>query len=271
MNFYNTLEEALNTSDIRLKEQWTQELFEYCSKNALISSESFVPKMFPSPSYAAHCKIVPPTQLKARKKLDTDEGLAVLIHAILHIEYSAIDLALDAIYRFPDMPHAYKLDWLEVALDEIRHHNMLLGLLKDLGYRYGDFPVHCGLFDAANHTAGDVMERMAIIPRYYEASGLDVNPQIIKKLENNRKNPQVAQLIEALEIILDEEISHVQKGDYWFKHLCREKGLEFSIYFEILDKFKLKEKHRPNINVEARKEAGFSCNEIQALADVACE
>ena len=99
MNFYDTLEEALISSDISLKERLTQELFEYCSKNEFISSESFVPERFTKPSYASLCTIVAPNELKARKKLNTDYGLATLIHAILHIEYSAIDLALDAVYR----------------------------------------------------------------------------------------------------------------------------------------------------------------------------
>nr|MCH9740136.1 ferritin-like domain-containing protein [Campylobacterota bacterium] len=138
-------------------------------------------------------------------------------------------------------------------------------------YKYGDFPVHCGLFDAANHTSKDVLDRMAIIPRYYEASGLDVNPNIVKKLENKRKISIVKKLIESLDIIYKEEIVHVQKGDKWFKEICKSRNLDKSIYFNILEKYKLSTKHRPNINVNARKEAGFSCSEIKKLADVECE
>jgi uncharacterized ferritin-like protein (DUF455 family) len=147
---------------------------------------------------------------------------------------------------------------------------MLKALLDELGYVYGDFPVHCGLFDAAEHTAGSVLDRMAIIPRYYEASGLDVNPQIIKKLDNKRKNPIVKKLIDALNIIYDEEIDHVYKGDKWFKYLCNEKGFNESIYFEILERYKLLSKHRPHINADARKEAGFTCNEIKKLGAKEC-
>ncbi|HIC77631.1 MAG TPA: DUF455 family protein, partial [Sulfurovum sp.] len=162
MNLYHNLEIAIQTSHIETKEKLTEQLFEYCSQNEFISSEDFEPTIFQSPSYSDFCTIVEPKTLKARKKINTTEGLATLIHAITHIEYSAIDLALDAVYRFPDMPQEYKLDWLEVALDEIRHYNMLEPLLVELGYKYGDFPVHCGLFDASNHTAHDVLERMAI-------------------------------------------------------------------------------------------------------------
>jgi len=196
--------------------------------------------------------------------------LATLVHAITHIEYSAIDLALDAVYRFPEMPMEYKVDWLVVAEDEIRHYKMLDELLESLGCTYGDSPVHCGLFDAAEHTAHAVLDRMAIVPRYYEASGLDVNPQIIKKLDNKRKNPIVKKLIDALNVIYDEEIEHVHKGDKWFKYLCRREGLDESVYFEILERYKLLTKHRPHINVDARKEAGFTCDEIKKLGAKEC-
>ena len=159
-----------------------------------------------------------------------------------------------------------------MALDEIRHLEMLEALLEDLGYRYGDFPVHSGLFDVSRHTAENILDRMAVVPRYYEASGLDVNPQIIKKLENKWKIPAVLRLIEMLKIIYDEEIIHVQKGDKWFRYLCEEQGVEVELqYMAILEAYGLIGKHRPHINVEARKEAGFSCDELLKLGAKACK
>jgi len=270
MNIYEILETAILSDDILLKEELTAQCLEYCNLNLVSCEDDFKPLVFKKPSYASKCHIVDPRQLPARKDFDNPEGLATLVHAITHIEYSAIDLALDAVYRFPDMSLEYKIDWLEVALDEIRHFKMLKGLLVELGYTYGDFPVHCGLFDAAEHTAHSILDRMAIIPRYYEASGLDVNPQIIKKLDNKRKNPMVAKLIEILNIIYDEEIIHVYKGDKWFKYLCEKEGLEESVYFDILERYKLLSKHRPHINVNARKEAGFTCVEIKKLGGKIC-
>ena len=271
MHFYKVLEEAILSDSIDIKEKLTLQCLQYCNQKEVSSEEGFTPLHFEAPSYASFCHIVDPRDLKARKDFDSKEGLATLVHAIAHIEYSAIDLALDAAYRFPEMPMDYKKDWLEVASDEIRHFKMLQGLLHDLGYIYGDFPVHCGLFDAAEHTAHSILDRMAIIPRYYEASGLDVNPQIIKKLDNKRKKPIVAKLIDTLNIIYDEEIIHVYKGDKWFKYLCQEKDLDESIYFDILEQYKLMTKHRPHINVDARKEAGFTCVEIKKLGAKACE
>ena len=270
MDFYTELECAITSDDIAVKEQVTHECLAYCSQNEVREVSNFTPKMFTSPSYASKCRIVEPRELPARKDFESPEGLATLIHAITHIEYSAIDLALDAVYRFPQMPTAYKRDWLEVADDEIRHFRMLHALLEEAGYCYGDFPVHCGLFDAAVHTAGSALERMAIIPRYYEASGLDVNPQIMKKLANKKRIPQVQKLLEALDIIYDEEIVHVQKGDRWFKYLCQQEGKSEAVYFEILEQYRLLEKHRPHINVEARKAAGFACEEILRLGAKEC-
>ena len=270
MNIYLLLEQAINSDEIALKEELTLRCLAYCTKTE-VSDVDFVPKIFEKPSYASKCRIVDPRELPARKDFDSNEGLATLIHAITHIEYSAIDLALDAVYRFPEMPVSYKIDWLEVAHDEIRHYRMLNELLAEVGYSYGDFPVHCGLFDAAQHTADSVLDRMAIVPRYYEASGLDVNPQIIRKLENKKKNPVVSKLIDALNLIYDEEIVHVYKGDKWFKYLCDEKGLDESIYFEILERYRLLGKHRPHINVNARKEAGFTCDEILKLGAKQCQ
>jgi uncharacterized ferritin-like protein (DUF455 family) len=270
MKLYKILEEAITSDCIETKEKLTQQCFEYCSKNEFISSEGFQALIFNEPSYANRCKIVDPRKLKARKDFDKPEGLATLVHAIAHIEYSAIDLALDAVYRYPEMSQHFKMDWLEVALDEIRHYKMLETLLIELGFKYGDFPVHCGLFDAANHTAENILDRMAIIPRYYEASGLDVNPQIIKKLDNKRKLVNVKRLIEILNIIYDEEIIHVNKGDFWFKYICKMENLDTSIYFNILEKYKLLEKQRPHINVDARQKAGFTCDELRKLGDADC-
>jgi len=272
MNFYALLETAITGNEIALKEVQAAKCLVYCTQNSVEYTEAFTPKVFEQPSYASICQIVDPRELPSRKDFDTAEGLATLVHAIAHIEYSAIDLALDAVYRYPDMPREYKIDWLEVALDEIRHFKMLQELLQNLGFGYGDFPVHSGLYDVSMHTAGDILDRMAVVPRYYEASGLDVNPQIIKKLDNKRKNPAVKSLIDSLGVIYDEEIVHVQKGDRWFRYLCDARGVEVEPqYMAILEAYGLIGKHRPHINVEARKEAGFSCDELLKLGAHKCE
>jgi len=270
MDIYKMLEQAILSDDILVKEALTAQCLEYCSQNEVSVEGDFVPVLFDRPSYASFCTIVLPRDLRTRKDFDTEEGLATLVHSIAHIEFSAIDLALDAVYRYPHMPLSYKIDWLEVADDEIRHFKMLDSLLVELDFKHGDFPVHAGLFDAANNTAHNILDRMAIVPRYFEASGLDVSPQIIKKLDNKRKIPRIQKLIEMLDLIQEEEIDHVLKGDKWFKYLCDAEGKDTSVYFDILEAYGLLGKHRPHINVKARKEAGFSCVEIKKLGAKEC-
>jgi len=270
MNIYVVLEQAIISDEILSKEKLTAQCLEYCSQNEVSVPNDFVVKHFRVPSYASRCTIVSPKDLPHRKDFESKEGLATLVHSIAHIEFSAIDLALDAVYRYPDMPMEYKIDWLEVASDEIRHFKMLEDLLRELGFTYGDFPVHSGLFDAANNTADNILDRMAIVPRYFEASGLDVSPQIIKKLENKRKLPVVKKLIEVLHVIYEEEIDHVLKGDKWFKYLCKKEGKSEEVYFDILEKYALLDKHRPHVNVQARKDAGFTCKEIKRLGAKEC-
>jgi len=270
MNFYKELETAITTHDIEEKEQIIKKLLEYCNKVEHISSD-FTPKDFEYPSYAPICKIVPPKELPRRRNFQTKEGLALMLHSIVHIEYSAIDLALDAVYRFPQMPVDYKIDWLVVADDEVRHFRMLLDILTSLGAKYGDFPVHSGLFEASIHTAGDVLDRMAIIPRHYEATGLDVNPKIIAKLSQYKDSFAIKETLSALDIIYKEEIEHVKKGDRWFKYICQERGLDIqSSFFEILDKYELRKKSRNDLNVTARRKAGFSCSELKSLGAKEC-
>jgi len=270
MNIYKTLEQAIISDNILEKERLATLCLEYCSQNEVMSKEKFTPVIFSQPSYASFCTIVKPKNLPTRKDFETNEGLATLVHSIAHIEFSAIDLALDAVYRFPHMKKEYKVDWLEVAVDEIRHFNMLDKLLKNLGFKYGDFPVHSGLFDVANNTAHNLLDRIAIVPRYFEASGLDVSPQIIKKLKNKYKFSNVQRLIDILYIIQEEEIVHVYKGDKWFKYLCNKDGKNTDVFFEILKNYNLLDKYRPYINTQARKKAGFSCIEIKRLGAMEC-
>ncbi len=268
MKFYEVLENILQTSSIKEKEALIKRAFLLLDREEF--DKDFSPKDINTPSYAKICKIVDPKTLPLRKNFDSDEGMAKLLHSIVHIEYSAIDLAVDAVYRYPFMPKEFKKDWLEVALEEIRHFKMLEEILRSLGYKYGDFPVHSGLMDAAYASKEDILERMAVVPRYYEAGGLDVNPQIMKKVDSS-KHPFKERVLEALKIIYKEEISHVYKGDKWFRYLCKERGVSENIYFDILQKYNLLKKHRPYVNVEARKKAGFSCEEILKLGAKRCD
>ena len=159
-----------------------------------------------------------------------------------------------------------------MAHDEVHHFRMLDELMKRVGVKYGDYPVHTALFDAGRKTAGDLLERMAVVPRYLEANGLDANPKIMEKLKRYPPTSILEAIVEALEVILEEEVSHVAKGDKWFKAECRRRGVDESVYFDIIERYYPGlEKKRLQLNVSARRAAGFACNELKRMGARECE
>ena len=192
----------------------------------------------------------------------TPEGRARLLHAIVHIEFSAINLALDHAARFRGLPQAYYADWIGVAAEEAEHFELLRARLQSLGYDYGDFPAHAGLWDMAEKTVDDALVRMALVPRLLEARGLDATPPIQMKLEQVGDHESAR----VLDIILRDEIGHVGLGDRWYRHLCAERGLEpESTYRDQLTRYQAPWP-QGKMNEAARLAAGFSAGELAVLA-----
>lgn len=266
MNFHKELELILESKNPKDKIDRFNTFYSRFKEDNINFETTFKPQEFKKPSYSELCKIVPPQNVPKRKNLTTKDGQINLLHAVAHIEYSAIDLALDATYRFVGMPREYYADWLSVADDEIRHFQMLEKLLKELDSSYGDIKVHNALFEASQRTQ-TLVERMAVVPRYLEANGLDATPMILTKLTKLPKSDMIETIIQTLKVILDEEIDHVKKGDVWFSYACKQESVSTDVYFEIIDKYYPQGFLRPkNINLEARKEAGFSCKELNFMA-----
>lgn len=265
MNFFKELELIIEAKNPKLKIELF-ELFYFNYKHDSFTFENeYKAKEFLEPSYSELCKIISPQDVPRRSNLTTAFGQINLLHAIAHIEYSAIDLALDGAYRFQGLPKEYYDDWLSVANDEIRHFLLLEKLLNELGANYGDIEVHNALFEASQKTK-TLVERMAVVPRYLEANGLDATPMILTKLEKLPKNEMIEKIITNLKIILYEEIDHVKKGDVWFHYACEQEGISKEVYFDIIAKYYPQGFLRPkNINIEARKEAGFSCKELNFM------
>jgi uncharacterized ferritin-like protein (DUF455 family) len=191
----------------------------------------------------------------------TLEGRAALLHAIAHIEFNAINLALDAVWRFANLPDAFYLDWLQVAEEEAHHYEMLSAHLATLGYRYGDFEAHDGLWGMTHRTRHDLVARMALVPRTLEARGLDATPQIQHKLE--RAGDLAA--VRILDVILREEIGHVAIGNRWYFWACEQAGLDpHQLYPQLLERYEAP-RPRPPFNLEARRQAGFSVEELSYL------
>lgn len=199
-----------------------------------------------------------------RRSMRTEEGRAALIHALTHIEFNAINLALDAIWRFPEMPREYYIDWLKVAAEEARHFSLLSAHLVTKGYAYGDFAAHNGLWDMVEKTTDDILARMALVPRTMEARGLDASPPLRAKLA---QAGDIA-AAEIIDIILADEIGHVLIGNRWFNWICETRGLEpVSTYASLAEIYKAPTLRGP-FNIEARRAAGFSESELMALIAV---
>ena len=205
-------------------------------------------------------ELVEPSKLRHRR-LGSEAGRAALVHAVTHIEFNAINLALDAAYRFRDLPSQYYLDWISVAADEARHFQLLSTRLQSMGFSYGDFPAHNGLWEMAQRTADDPMKRMALVPRVLEARGLDVTPGMIERLKVVHDDETVS----VLRVILAEEVRHVEIGSHWFRFCCEQRGLDAESTFLDLLKEHFKGSLRGPFNIPARLQAGFTQHEMDAI------
>ena len=216
------------------------------------------------PGRPARPELVHPRDLarrSARASKAGGKGRAALIHAVAHIEFNAINLAWDAVQRFHGLPRAYYDDWVRVADEEALHFGLMRDRLRALGYDYGDFPAHDGLWSMALRTAADPLERMALVPRVMEARGLDVTPGMIARLRVAGDEETAA----CLEIILRDEVGHVAAGTRWFRHLCEARGLDAETeYFALLGRY-LGEEIRCPLNLPDRHRAGFSATELARL------
>ena len=196
-----------------------------------------------------------------QRSLGNVEGRAALLHALAHIEFNAINLALDAVWRFDGMPEQFYRDWLKVAIEEAYHFRLLRERLSTLGYAYGDFPAHNGLWEMAEKTKGDVLARLALVPRTLEARGLDASPPIRTKLAGAGDMDSAA----ILDIILRDEIGHVAIGNHWYRYVCDQRGVDPVITYVQLAEHHRAPRLRGPFNLEARRAAGFEQAELDAL------
>lgn len=255
MKYFQTLQDVFLCSDIDEKFTRFSEFFTAFKNSETLFDEDFVLDELKSLSYTNFCEVKP---MKDMHKVKFANKEVKFLHSIAHIEYSAIDLAIDHALRFKNLPKEYYFDWLEVGDEEIKHFKILNSLLKERGYKYGDLPVHDGLYIALQKTQHSIVDRMAVLPRYMEANGLDSNSFLMDKNLNS-------DIKSALEIILSDEISHVYKGDKWFKYFKNRQNDSRS-YIEII------KSHYPNaflqnreINVQARIQAGFDKAELEKI------
>lgn len=264
-SLFDAARKVLDCSDIDQKPLLARQMAEGYRVGQLV-----LPAPAPAPSDActsarpARPQLVHPRDLP-RRGFGSDEGRAAFIHAVAHIEFNAIDLACDAIWRFRGMPAEFYADWVQVADDEARHFEMLRERLKAFGHDYGDFDAHNGLWEMAVKTAHDGLARMALVPRVLEARGLDVTPGMITKLRGLGDGATA----DILDIILREEIGHVAAGSRWYRWFCERAGVEPRLRFrELLREYAGGVLHGP-FNLEARLMAGFDEDELASLQSLA--
>lgn len=259
MNLYQETHHCLMQADIAQKYSCVETLYKNWQQQKL-DRDDFECERIEIPGRPEKPELISPAKLKQRK-LGSELGRATLVHAITHIEFNAINLALDAVYRFRDMPDEYYTDWLKVASEEAYHFSLLNNRLKSLGYNYGDFLAHNGLWEMVLKTDHDVMIRMALVPRVLEARGLDVTPGMIKRLEKAGD----LETVDILKIILRDEIGHVSIGSHWFKYCCKQRKINPEQTFRDLLVEYMGGGLKGPFFMEARLQAGFTQKEMDEL------
>lgn len=260
INLFDAAEECLRSCDIDSKCLTAKQLFSDWQAGRLVLAGR-APAAGPAEAGRPPKPLLVAPRELARRGLGNREGQAALIHAVAHIEFNAINLACDAVYRFRNLPAAYYGDWLKVAAEEAYHFSLLRNRLEQLGYAYGDFSAHDGLWELARKTAHDPLLRMALVPRVMEARSLDVTPGMRKRFVAIGDQQTAA----VLDIILRDEVGHVEVGSRWFRYLCEQRGVEpEETYFALLDEH-MDNNIRCPLHLSARREAGFSDSELERL------
>ncbi len=273
-DIYLACEQALLCADPQTKATQCGELYafwmnasEHERNAAMIDSGASVVRTLSKPGRPEAPELVEARHL-AKRALGNLNGRIALIHSLAHIEFNAINLAIDAVYRFRGMPAEYVEDWLRVASEEGEHFMLLHHRLKSLDSWYGQLPAHDGLWDMARSTDHDVLVRMALVPRILEARGLDVAPPMIDKLRH-LKDEVTADIL--LRIYTD-EITHVAVGNRWFRFVCEQRKLDGTVVFQDLLKEGANSAYlRSPFNDEARLQAGFNEEELDVIKQMELE
>jgi uncharacterized ferritin-like protein (DUF455 family) len=258
--------QALCLGDPGHKVAATHALFDawQAGQTHLDTAEALVPDAStPLPGRPERPELLAPVDVPQRSPF-TPPGLAMLLHAVTHIEFNAINLALDAVWRFPGMPADFYTDWLRVAHEEAIHFGLLRTHLQSLGQDYGDFAAHGSLWEMCVRTQDDVTARMALVPRTLEARGLDATPPMQARLRKVG-TPAALRAVEILDVILRDEIGHVAVGNRWYGWLCAQQGIEPLSHYRRLAREHSAPRLKPPFNDAARLAAGFSALEMQDL------
>ena len=259
-NLYQQAKACFLIADPDKKMARTQELVGLWRGASLNWQEGETPQRLIQPGRLLLPEIVMPKDLK-RRRLGSIEGRAAMIHAMAHIELTAVNLAWETVYHYRDMPREFYDDWVITAGEESIHFLALRDRIRELGFDYGDFPVHDQLWQMALETGDDLMHRMGIVHRVLEARALDVVPKTMKKFAQLGDKA----MVDTLTMIANDEVGHVSAATRWFRYRCAQQGLDADkTFFELVSRY-LNGPPKGPFNRELRLRAGFSEYEIEQL------
>jgi uncharacterized ferritin-like protein (DUF455 family) len=259
-DLYDTIYQAIAETDPSVKCQLAKALPENLANDKLQRIDDGDILDIDIPGRPQHPLLVDPRKVP-RRSLANEQGRLIMLHSFAHIEFNAINLALDAAYRFRDMPNEFVSDWLKVAAEEAYHFNLVSEYLVDLGTYYGAYAAHDGLWDMVCKTRHDVLHRMALVPRVMEARGLDVTPGLMQKFSQIGDQ----RTVDILQVIYQEEIGHVAIGNRWYQYCCDQRGLNTrETFISLIDEY-FSGCLRGPFNYAARLQAGFEEDELTQL------
>lgn len=247
------IRDALMTGDPRGKVMATRRLVRDWRLGRL-AGHTDIP-MPDTPAWPEYLELLPPGRMPKRRRGGSDQTRIALWHSLAHIEFVAIDLALDMVGRFGvEMEPEFTNDFLAVAADEAMHFALIERKLRGMGSHYGALPAHAGLWEAAHLTSGDVVARLAVVPMVLEARGLDVTPATRDRIESQGDHHGAR----ILQRILDDEIRHVRAGVKHFARWCEIHQESPAEYWKTLVARHFHGTLRPPFNDSARLAAGLS-------------
>lgn len=227
---------------------------------SLPNSSERIPDEIARDIQVVHVKKLPP-----KRGLTFKEGQARLLHDLASIELQAMELGLRTLIDFPEAPLKFREELAAIVRDEARHLDLCLKAMHSLGFKWGDWPCHVGLWHA---TAADdsFIDRIVIVHRYLEGSGLDASATLLRRLDGVKAD----EAHEVVKVISTDELPHVQFGSRWYHELCRDQDLNPEVDFAYrLQKLlhKIPKRMEP-IHQQLRTDAGFMNGEIEALRDL---
>ncbi|WNO54919.1 ferritin-like domain-containing protein [Stakelama saccharophila] len=260
MTLARAIRDVLTTADPRRKVKLARSAARRWRRGDL--DHAFDVAMPDAPGRPREPELLPPSRMPRRGKGGSERGRIALLHALAHIEFTAIDLAFDMAGRFGcDFPRGFVDDWMSVGADEAMHFALLDRRLRSLGSRYGALPAHAGLWEAAESTAHDALARLAIVPMVLEARGLDVTPATVARVEA-QGDIATARILQR---IYTDEIRHVGLGTKWFEYRCAEDRIDPETSWQKLVKRYFRGQIKAPLNDSARASAGLTRSYYDSL------